>query len=192
MSAAARSGAGRTGRRSRRPQQPIPPGSAGRRRPRHLKPFRRPRDRPAVLHDATGQPKPDGLGQGRITVDQEGPPAVRVSAWRLSHRTRRSLPTSTPTTHHDLHQPVRAVHLIGHYGSRPARGGDAALQRKQLDVLGEVLDAAHLFHDAVEEFTSAMSDLLVALVDRTADAGAIWTLGRGRPVTSSVTTPPRR
>ena len=61
-------------------------------------------------------------------------------------------------------------HLAGYGGSRPVRAGNDAYQQVQLDVLGEVLDAAHLMRDMKEVFTPAVSDLLVALADRAADS----------------------
>jgi GH15 family glucan-1,4-alpha-glucosidase len=60
-------------------------------------------------------------------------------------------------------------HLPGHRDSRPVRVGNAAWRQTQLDVLGEVLDAAHLLSDSVGTFSPAVTDLLVALADRAAD-----------------------
>lgn len=62
------------------------------------------------------------------------------------------------------------THLPGFRDSRPVRAGNAAWQQVQLDVLGEVLDAAHLLRDAIGAWSPAVVDLLVALADRAADA----------------------
>jgi GH15 family glucan-1,4-alpha-glucosidase len=63
-------------------------------------------------------------------------------------------------------------HLDGFRDSRPVRAGNDAYRQVQLDVLGEVLDAAYLLRDAIEEFTPAVRDLLVALADRATDTWA--------------------
>ncbi len=57
-------------------------------------------------------------------------------------------------------------HLSGFRGSTPVRVGNAAWEQKQLDVLGEVLDAAHLLRDQLGELTGPTRQLLVALADR--------------------------
>ena len=61
-------------------------------------------------------------------------------------------------------------HLAGYRGSRPVRVGNEAWQQKQLDVLGEVLDAAHTLRDRLGEFDAPVQDMLVMLADRAADA----------------------
>ncbi len=63
-------------------------------------------------------------------------------------------------------------HLAGYRDSSPVRVGNAAWQQDQLDVFGEVLDAAYLLRDTLGQLTPAVQQLLVALADR---AAAIWT-----------------
>jgi GH15 family glucan-1,4-alpha-glucosidase len=60
-------------------------------------------------------------------------------------------------------------HLSGYRDSRPVRVGNEAWAQEQLDVLGEVLDAAHLLADSVGEFDGPVQDMLVTLADRAAD-----------------------
>jgi len=57
-------------------------------------------------------------------------------------------------------------HMSGYRGSTPVRVGNAAWDQKQLDVLGEVLDAAHLLRDHLGELSGPTRQLLVALADR--------------------------
>lgn len=59
-------------------------------------------------------------------------------------------------------------HLSGHRGSKPVRVGNAAWDQKQLDVLGEVLDAAHLLREQLGELAAPTRQLLVALANRAA------------------------
>jgi len=60
-------------------------------------------------------------------------------------------------------------HLTGYRGSAPVRVGNAAWQQDQLDVFGEVLDAAHLLQGQLEEFELNTQELLVALANRAAN-----------------------
>jgi len=82
-------------------------------------------------------------------------------------------------------------HLRGYRGSAPVRVGNAAWQQGQLDVFGEVLDAAHLLADTLGELTPATQQLLVALADRAAgtwqepDAGMWEARDERRHYTSS-------
>jgi GH15 family glucan-1,4-alpha-glucosidase len=61
-------------------------------------------------------------------------------------------------------------HLSGFRGSAPVRVGNAAWQQKQLDVLGEVLDAVHLLRNQLKQLSGPTQQLLVALADRAADS----------------------
>lgn len=63
-------------------------------------------------------------------------------------------------------------HLAGYRASAPVRVGNAAWEQDQLDVFGEVLDAAHLLRDTLGELPPAVQQLLVALADR---AASDWT-----------------
>ncbi len=59
-------------------------------------------------------------------------------------------------------------HLGGYRGSVPVRVGNQAWEQDQLDVFGEVLDAAHLLRDQLGELTAPTQQLLVALANRAA------------------------
>ena len=62
-------------------------------------------------------------------------------------------------------------HLRGYAESRPVRIGNDAWRQKQLDVLGEVVDVAHLLRDQLgEEFDDVTARLIAALADRAASA----------------------
>jgi GH15 family glucan-1,4-alpha-glucosidase len=60
-------------------------------------------------------------------------------------------------------------HLSGYRDSRPVRVGNEAWEQEQLDVLGEVLDAAYLLADSVGDFDGPVQNMLVTLADRAAD-----------------------
>ncbi|MGI8693766.1 MAG: glycoside hydrolase family 15 protein [Geodermatophilaceae bacterium] len=59
-------------------------------------------------------------------------------------------------------------HLSGYRDSRPVRVGNEAWQQEQLDVLGEVLDAADLLQESIGEFDEPVQQMLVTLADRAA------------------------
>ncbi len=61
-------------------------------------------------------------------------------------------------------------HLSGFRGSRPVRVGNAAWHQKQLDVLGEVVYAAHLLRDQIGEFDDVTSHLISSLANRAAES----------------------
>ncbi len=63
------------------------------------------------------------------------------------------------------------AHLPGFRGSRPVRVGNAAWDQEQLDVLGEVLDAAEQMREQLGDLDEATRRLLVTLADR---AVATW------------------
>ena len=60
--------------------------------------------------------------------------------------------------------------LSGYRGSQPVRVGNQAWQQKQLDVLGEVLDAAHILRHSLGDLDSPVQHLLVTFADRAAQA----------------------
>ncbi|MBA3328037.1 MAG: glycoside hydrolase family 15 protein [Solirubrobacterales bacterium] len=62
-------------------------------------------------------------------------------------------------------------HLPGFRDSRPVRIGNAAWDQEQLDVLGEVLDAAEQLRDQLGELEEPTRELLITLADR---AAATW------------------
>jgi GH15 family glucan-1,4-alpha-glucosidase len=62
-------------------------------------------------------------------------------------------------------------HLPGFRDSTPVRAGNAAWDQEQLDVLGEVLDAAEQMRDKLGDLDEPTQRLLVALADR---AAASW------------------
>jgi GH15 family glucan-1,4-alpha-glucosidase len=66
-----------------------------------------------------------------------------------------------------LHEAV-LDHLPGFRGSRPVRIGNAAWDQEQLDVLGEVLDAAEQMREQLGELDEVTRRLLVTLAERAA------------------------
>ncbi len=82
-------------------------------------------------------------------------------------------------------------HLAGYRDSRPVRVGNDAWKQRQLDVLGEILFAAHLLRDQLRPFADSTRDLLVTLADqaardwRQADAGMWESRATPRHYTSS-------
>ncbi len=60
------------------------------------------------------------------------------------------------------------THLAGWRGDGPVRIGNQAWKQKQLDVLGEVLDAAHTLRDSLS-FDAPVQRLLISVADRAAD-----------------------
>ena len=63
------------------------------------------------------------------------------------------------------------THLAGFRDSRPVRIGNAAWDQVQLDVLGEVLDAAEQLREQLGELDPSTRELLIGLADR---AAATW------------------
>ncbi len=62
-------------------------------------------------------------------------------------------------------------HLRGYADSRPARAGNDAWRQHQLDVLGEVLAAAHRLREELIEISDELRAMLIALADK---AAATW------------------
>lgn len=85
----------------------------------------------------------------------------------------------------------RLDHLAGYRGSVPVRVGNDAWKQRQLDVLGEVLFAAHLLREQLGEFSEPVQELLVTLADqavrdwREPDAGMWESRDEPRHYTSS-------
>ncbi|HSH21576.1 MAG TPA: glycoside hydrolase family 15 protein [Candidatus Caenarcaniphilales bacterium] len=83
------------------------------------------------------------------------------------------------------------THLAGYQGSRPVRIGNQASRQRQLDVLGEVLDSAHLLRDAIGSFSEETRELLVEFAERAArdwrqpDSGMWEARDRERQYTSA-------
>jgi len=63
------------------------------------------------------------------------------------------------------------THLRGFRGSRPVRVGNDAWRQKQLDVMGEVVDAAFLLRDQLRDFDDVTAQLVASLADH---AAASW------------------
>lgn len=59
-------------------------------------------------------------------------------------------------------------HMAGFAGSSPVRIGNDAWRQKQMDVLGEVLDAAYLLRERMGNISEATRSMLVAFADRAA------------------------
>ncbi|HON38713.1 MAG: glycoside hydrolase family 15 protein [Desulfomonilia bacterium] len=59
-------------------------------------------------------------------------------------------------------------HMEGYLGSRPVRVGNDAWKQKQLDVLGEVLDAAYLLKEKLGDMSGFTRRVLVTLAQRAA------------------------
>ncbi len=76
-------------------------------------------------------------------------------------------------------------HLNGYRNSRPVRIGNAAWRQPQLDVYGQLLDAAALYADSVGKLDDSMTTFLASMADQAAarweepDHG-IWEM-RGEP-----------
>ena len=75
------------------------------------------------------------------------------------------------TGERDLHEHT-LEHLSGYHDSRPVRVGNDAWQQVQLDVLGEVLDAAYLLRNELGDLDGTIQDLLVELANRAAEGWA--------------------
>lgn len=61
-------------------------------------------------------------------------------------------------------------HLRGYAESTPVRVGNDAWRQRQLDVLGEILDAAYLLRSELQDMGPENRQLLIALADQAADS----------------------
>jgi GH15 family glucan-1,4-alpha-glucosidase len=85
---------------------------------------------------------------------------------------------------HDLSE-RELPHLSGYRGSRPVRVGNGAWDQRQLDVYGELLDAAASFRDQFDELDEATLHFLADVADAAAerwrdDDEGIWEVRGGR------------
>jgi GH15 family glucan-1,4-alpha-glucosidase len=77
-------------------------------------------------------------------------------------------------------------HLEGYRGSRPVRVGNGAHQQRQLDIYGEVIDAAYLYHMHMRQpIRPDMWEMLRYMADRTAESwrepdNGIWEVRGGQ------------
>ena len=62
-------------------------------------------------------------------------------------------------------------HLAGHDGARPVRVGNDAWRQRQLDVYGEILEAAWILREKLGDLDPVVSRFLCSLADR---AAALW------------------
>ena len=82
-------------------------------------------------------------------------------------------------------------HLRGFRNSRPVRVGNEAWSQRQFDVLGEIIDAAHLMRNELAELSGEIRELIHGFADRAArdwrepDAGMWEARDRERQYTSS-------
>jgi len=60
-------------------------------------------------------------------------------------------------------------HLAGYGDSRPVRVGNEAWRQRQLDVMGEILEAAHVLRDQLDPDDSLTTGFLCDLAERAAD-----------------------
>lgn len=85
---------------------------------------------------------------------------------------------------HDLSE-REIPHLAGWRDSRPVRIGNGAWNQRQLDVYGELLSAAHVLRDRLQELDGFAREFLASLVDMAAERWTqkdqgIWEI-RGEP-----------
>jgi GH15 family glucan-1,4-alpha-glucosidase len=80
-------------------------------------------------------------------------------------------------------------HLAGYGGSAPVRIGTDAAHQLQLDIYGEILDAAHLLNHHTTQMPYDTWAAIASVVEWLCDTGISPTRGSGRPAAGATASP---